>query len=144
MNPPTKFEVFSFTRCGDMKGAENAQKGVVRGDPRSSLMSPFDRAPTTSYSSLIEAMRPFCTVLEIQRVICRNSPTLPYPTCTWHPRWGMTPFEFRKDFWQQKTRVPGLSCSIVCVIISVAVLIQYRHRLVPDGQTDTRRWLIPR
>jgi len=48
---------------------------------------------------------------------------------------GVTPFEFRKDFWRQKTRVPGLSSGVVCVILSVAVLIQYR--LVIHGQTDT-------
>ena len=47
---------------------------------------------------------------------------------------GVTPIEFRKDFWRQKTRVPGLSCGVVCVILSLAVLIQYR--LVTDGRTD--------
>ena len=50
------------------------------------------------------------------------------------PPMGVTPFEFRKDFWRQKTRVPGLSCGVVCVILSVAVLVQYR--LVTDRQTD--------
>ena len=49
---------------------------------------------------------------------------------------GVTLSEFRKDFWYQKTRVPGLSRGFVCVILSVAVLIQYR--LVTDGQTDTQ------
>ena len=27
----------------------------------------------------------------------------------------MTPVEFRGDLWLQKTRVPGLSCGVVCV-----------------------------
>ena len=49
---------------------------------------------------------------------------------------GVTPFEFRKDFWRQKTRVTGLSCGVDCVILSLAVLIQYR--LVTDGHTDTQ------
>jgi len=31
INLPTKFEFTSFTRYGDMKGAENAQNGVVLG-----------------------------------------------------------------------------------------------------------------
>ena len=35
---------------------------MVRGHPRSSAMSPFDRAHTISYSSLIETMRLSCTV----------------------------------------------------------------------------------
>jgi len=42
---PTKFEVPSFTRYRDTKGAENAQNGVfglVRGDPGSSAMSLID------------------------------------------------------------------------------------------------------
>jgi len=50
------------------------------------------------------------------------------------PPLGVTPFEFRKDFWRQKTRVPGLSCGVVCVFLCLAVLIQYR--LVTDRQTD--------
>ena len=93
VNLPTKFEVPvpSLTRYEDMKGVKNAQNGlvwVVRGHPRSSAMSPFDREHTTSYLTLIETMRLSCTVFDIQRVLCRNSPTLPYPTCIWHPRWG--------------------------------------------------------
>ena len=50
------------------------------------------------------------------------------------PRRGVTPIEFRGDLWQQKTRVPGLSCGVVCVILRLAVLVE--HRLVTDGQTD--------
>ena len=50
------------------------------------------------------------------------------------PPLSVTPFEFRKDFWLQKTRVPGLSCEVVCMILSVAILTQYR--LVTDGRTD--------
>jgi len=46
----------------------------------------------------------------------------------------MTPFEFCRGLWQQKTNVPGLSCGVVCVILSLAVSVE--HRLVTDGQTD--------
>jgi len=49
------------------------------------------------------------------------------------PPLGVSPFEFRKDFWHQKTRVPGLSCGVVCVILHLAILVE--HRLVTDGQT---------
>ena len=101
-------------------------------------MSPFDRAHTTSYSTLIETMRLSCTVFEIRRVICRNSPTLPYPMhLHLAPPLGVTPFEFRKDFWHQKTRVPWLSCGVVCVFLCLAILVE--HRLVTDRQTDTDR-----
>ena len=40
--------------------------GVVRGHPSLSAMSPFDRAHTTSYWSLIETIRLSCTVYEIE------------------------------------------------------------------------------
>jgi len=46
----------------------------------------------------------------------------------------MTPVEFRGDLWLQKTRVPALSCGVVCVIIRLAVLVVLR--LVADRQTD--------
>ena len=46
----------------------------------------------------------------------------------------MTPVEFRGDLWHQKTRVPGVSCGVVYVILRLAVLVE--HRLVTDGRTD--------
>jgi len=57
-----------------------------------------------------------------------------------HPL-GVTPFEFCRDFRLPKSRVPGLSCEVVCVILRLAVSVE--HRLVTDEQTDTRRQLIP-
>ena len=41
-----------------------------------------------------------------------------------------------------KTRVPGLSCGVVCVIICSAVSVE--HRLVTDRRTDTGPWHKPR
>ena len=38
---------------------------AVKWHSRSSAMSPFDRAHTTAYSTLIETMRLSCTVFEI-------------------------------------------------------------------------------
>ena len=52
------------------------------------------------------------------------------------PPLGVTPFEFCQDFWHQKTRVPGLSCGTVCMILHLAV-----H--VTDRQADTWRQQIP-
>jgi len=54
------------------------------------------------------------------------------------PLLGVIPFEFCRDFRHQKT---SPSCGIVCVILRLAVSVE--HRLVIDGQTDTRRQLIP-
>jgi len=57
------------------------------------------------------------------------------------PPLGVTPSEFSRNFWHQKTRVHGLSYDIVYVILRLAVLVQCR--LVTDWrtdrQTDTRR-----
>ena len=72
------------------------------------------------YSTLLETMRLSCrpTVLEIERAICRKSPILTYPTCIWRPRWN---FAFIR-----KLESLGLSCGVVCVILCLAVLTQYR------------------
>ena len=64
----TKYEVSRFTRYEAVNGnakSENGWFGVVRGHSRSSAMSPFDRAHTTSYSTLREIMCLSCTVFEI-------------------------------------------------------------------------------
>jgi len=49
----------------------------------------------------------------------------------------VTPVEFGGDLWLQKTRVPGLSCGVVSVIIRLAVLVE--QRLVTDRRTDRHR-----
>jgi len=46
----------------------------------------------------------------------------------------MTPFDLRRDLWHQNTRVPGLSCGVVCVILYLAVLVE--HWLMLDRRTD--------
>jgi len=54
----------------------------------------------------------------------------------------VTPVEFRGDLWHQTTRVPVLSCGVVCVILRLAVLVEQRHcDGQTDGQTDTGPWL---
>jgi len=64
----------------------------------------------------------------------------------------VAPVEFRGDLWRQKTRVFGVSCGVVCVILRLAVLVELR--LVTDRRTDretdrqtrtdTGPWLVPR
>jgi len=49
---------------------------------------------------------------------------------------GVAQLEFRRDFWHQKTRVPGLQYGVVCVILGLAVLVE--HRRVTNRQTDWR------
>ena len=76
-------------------------------------------------------MRLFCTVFDFDP-----------PHLHLAPPKGMIPVEFRGDLWQQKTRVPGLSYGVVCVILRLAVLVE--HLLLTDGWTDTGSWLVPR
>ena len=52
------------------------------------------------------------------------------------PPQGIIPVEFHGDLWNQKTRVPGLSCGVVYLILRLAVLVE--QRLVTDGWTDGR------
>jgi len=81
-------EVSMFTHYKDMKGDEKYKNGIVwgiRGHPRSSETSPFDRAHMTSYSTLIETMRLSCTVFELQNVVRRKWPILTHPTCICRP-----------------------------------------------------------
>ena len=52
------------------------------------------------------------------------------------PSYVVTPVEFHGDFWRQKTRVPGLSCGVVCLILLLSVLVE--HRLVTDIDTQTQ------
>jgi len=54
-------------------------------------------------------------LVDIERAICRkSSPILTYPTCIWRPRCGWPRQNFSKIFG---TRIHGLSCDIVCVIV---------------------------
>ena len=113
-------------------------------------MSPFDRAHTTSYLTLIETMCLSCTVFEIIAGYLSKVADFDHPTCIWRPHRGVTPVEFRGDLWHQKNRLPGVSCGVVCVILCLAVLVELR--LVADrrtdgqtdGQADTGPWLVPR
>jgi len=51
------------------------------------------------------------------------------------PSYRVTPVEFRGGLWRQKTRIPVLSCDVVCVILRTGVLVE--HQLVTDRQTQT-------
>ena len=48
-------------------------------------------------------------------------------------------FEFRHDLWHQKNRIMGLSCGVVCMILRVAVLIQYQSVTGTQTHTQTDR-----
>ena len=100
-------------------------------------VSAFDRVHTTFCSSLIETLRLSCTIFE--DTVCYLSKFVHFILLRLHlaPPLGVTPFEFHQDLWQHKTRVSGLLRGAVCVIICLAILIQYW--LVTDGQTQDHR-----
>jgi len=87
----------------------------------SSGMSPFDRAHMTFYSTLTEIM---CIVVPISRYgeLFVEIRRFYLPHLHLVPSLGVTPFKFRDILWQQKTRVPGLSCGVVYVILRSAGL----------------------
>jgi len=64
-----------------------------------------------------------CTISEIQRDIGRKSPFEPTLPLFGTPV-GVILSEFCRDVWRQKTRVPGISYGVVCVILYLAVLVQ--------------------
>jgi len=105
--------------------------GVVRGHSRSTAMSPFDRAHTTLYSTLTETM--YVSILyrfrDIAGYLSKVADIDP-PHLYLAPPQGVIPVKFRGDLWRPKTRVPGLSCDVVCVILRLAVLVGLR--LVTD------------
>jgi len=90
------------------------------GHPRSSPMSQFNKA----YSTLIETVSLLYYFSDIASWAYLSK--FADPTCIWHPIQGDP---------GRKTRLPGLLCGIVCVILCLAVLVELR--LVTDRQTDT-------
>ena len=108
--------------------------GAVRGHSRSWAMPPFDRAHTTSYSTLIETMRLSCTVFRNKPVICRKSPILTHPTSIWRPRrwWSLSNFAEISGF--RKLESLGYRKALCDPTFS-------RFSRTP---TDTGPWLVPR
>ena len=105
-----EFEVCNITRYVDMKCVVKYKNGVVRGHRRSSAMSPFDRAHTTSYLSLIETTHLSCTVFNTASYLSKFA-NFDLSHLHLAAPLGVTPFEFQKDFWHQKTRVPVALCA---------------------------------
>ena len=134
----TKYEVSRLTRYEAVNGGEKCRKqgwfGVVRGHSRSSAIR------QSACDFLFDLNRNHASILyrflHIAGYLSKVADFDP-PHLHTAPPQGVTPVEFRGDLWQQKTRIPGLSCGVVCVILRLAVLVELR--LVTDRQTDRHR-----
>jgi len=124
------------------KATKNAKIGVVWGvksHPRSSETLPFDTAHMTSYSTLIETMRLSCIesiAFSSYNAFFVESGELSHPTCICRPHMGWSRSNFAVIVGVRKL-VTTLSCGIICVIMRLAVLIQYRS--VSDTHIQTGR-----
>ena len=101
--------------------------GVVRGHPRSLKIAPFDSL-LAFHSYYAAILHRFWDIAKYwSKIADLNLPHF-YHTL------GVIWLEFRRDFWHQKTRVPGLSYGVVSVILGLVVFVQLR--LVTDRRTD--------
>ena len=104
-------------------------------------MSPFDRAHTTSYSTLIETMHA-STLYRFRDIAGYLSKVADFDLAHLHlatPQ-GVIPVEFRGDLWLQKTRFAALSCGVYAILrLAVSVELRLVTDRQTDGQTDTDR-----
>ena len=139
INLQTKFEVSNYSHNQDIRSSAKCTNWGSLGHLGSLKVIgnvTIDRARMTSYSTLIETMRLFCTVFwDIASYLSKVANFDP-PLLHWAPSKRVTAVKFRGDLWRQKTRIPGLSCSVVCVILRLAVLVELR--LVSHRQTQTQ------
>jgi len=132
-NPRTKFEVSTITCYEDIKGNAKCSNCGRLGATQShrqcrhsmEYIRLFNRLHT-NYASIFYRFRVIASYLS--KVANFNLPHLHFA-----PPLGVTPVGFCRDYRLQETRVPGLSCGVVCVVQRLAVSVE--HRLVTDGQT---------
>jgi len=93
-------------------------------------------AHTTSYSTSVWTVCILCcfrvTASYLSKVAHFNLPYLHLA-----PQLGVTPFKFCGNLCCQKTRAPGQSCGIACVILCLAFMTQYWR--LSNRWTD--RWM---
>ena len=137
VNQCTKFEVFRFTNYEDMNGSAKCRKWGGQG----TLRFWFNRNATirqSAYDFLFDFNRNYVSIFYRFQDIADYLPKVAnfdLPHLRLAPPYGVTPVEFRADLWLEKTRGPGLSCGVICVIVCLAVLVELR--LVTD--TDRHR-----
>ena len=66
----------------------------------------------------------------------RDRETTQIPSVFAPPPVRSKPFWISSRSFASETRIPGVLCGVVCVMLSLAILVQYR--LVTDGRTNRR------
>ena len=135
----TKFEVSRFTCYDAMNGGAKCRKWGSLGRLGALKVIGNVTLRYSAYDFLFDFNRNHAPILYRFRDIAGYLSKVddfdpPPPTFGAHK--GVIPVEFRGDLWHQKSRVPGLSCGVVCVIVRFAVLVE--HRLVTDGHRRTQ------
>ena len=130
----TKYEVRRFTRYEAINGSAKCRKQGGQGSLKV-IGNVIIRQ--SAYDFLFDFNRNHASILyrfrDIAGYLSKVADFDP-PHLYLAPPQGMTPVEFRGDLWRQKTRVPGVSCGLVCVILRFAVLVELRH--MTDTGTD--------
>jgi len=134
-DPCTKFEVSRFTHYEAMNGGAKCRKwgglgqlGGTQGHGQRHHL--IERIWLPTFYSTCNRNHVFILYLfrDITGYLSKVADFDP-PTCMWRPHRGWPRSNFT-DLWRQKTRVPGISCGVVCVILRLAILVE--HRLVTD------------
>ena len=142
VNQCTKFEVSRFTRYETMNGGA-AENGVVWGGQWALKVMGNATIRQSAYDLLFDFNRNHASILYCFRDITGYLwKVADFDPLHLHlvPPQGVTRVEFRRDLQRQKTRLSGLSCGFVCVILHLAVLLELRlvtdrHRHRPMAST---------
>ena len=138
VNLPTKFEVSIFSRYGDMKCVKMHKMGVIWGGQGSPKVISNVTIRQSAYDFLFVFNRNYASISYRFRDTASylsKFANFDLPHLHLAPPMEVTPFEFRKDFWRQKSRVTGLSRGVACLFLCLVILVE--HRLVMDRQTQT-------
>ena len=135
VNQCTKCEVSRLTRCEAMNGSAKCTNWGSWGAYGSLKVIGDVTIRQSTYDFLFDFNRNYASILyRFREPAMSKVADFDPPHLHLAPPQGVIPVEFRGDFWHQKTRVTGLSCDFVCVILRLAVFVE--HRLVTDRQTD--------
>ena len=111
----------------DIKGNVKIEIVVVLGGYGSLKIISNVAIRYSTYNFLIDFNRNYASIFYHFRVSVAN---YNLPDLHLAPPLEVTRFEFCQDHWQHKTRVPGLLCGAVCVILHLAISVE--HPLVTD------------